>query len=196
MSSHFRKSNMSNKSLQPPLHPIAIRAEHIAQRETARNDADGSTLFTVTGTKFGDRSAREFRDRSDLPLFELRRALALRRPLRVRLPGNDKEELVEVNPKRPLGNFDLTLRNAAATDAKNEADRTVTLEVHQTSPAFWLTFEVMAGDRQVVDVRESVQKNKTIGTLPHEWPRLPPPRQVLDVRVAEGSICRWRRWLR
>jgi hypothetical protein len=196
--------NLSRRSLQKPLHPIAIRPEQIASSEILlyvrpkcdghsaseyiiRNDADGSTVFTVTGQTSGHCAGREFRDASGLPLFELHKVVSFKRPWRVRLPGADKkDDLIEVSTKRSFGNYDLVLRNAAADESKGESDKMVKLGVHQTSAAFWPTFEVMAAGRKVVDVHESLKRNETIGTFDTDWPRQLPSRPVLDVRVSEG----------
>jgi hypothetical protein len=196
--------NLSRRSLQKPLHPIAIRLEQIASSEillyvrpkcdgqsasnyTIRNDTDGSTVFTVTGQKSGLCAGREFRDTSGLPLFELHKVVAFKRPWRVRLPGADKkDDLIKVSTKRSFGNHNLVLRNAVANKSKGESDKMVKLEVHQTSAAFWPTFEVMADGQKVVNVHESLERNETIGTFNTDWPRQLPSRPVLDVCVSEG----------
>lgn len=101
--SHTRSFSFSSGStpkpravLKAPGRPLALRREYITETKTTFivrpqgnaasadsyviTDDDDTVLFTVTGWKFSDRSCREFRDASGLPLFELHRSwLALAR---------------------------------------------------------------------------------------------------------------------
>jgi hypothetical protein len=84
------RSPLARKSVQKLHDPLGIRIEHIVDSETLfylrprydktspdeyvlKEHFDDSTVFTVTGEKFGDTSAREFRDNSGLPMFECHR---------------------------------------------------------------------------------------------------------------------------
>lgn len=93
--SHTRSFSFSSSTpkarsvLKPPERPLALRCEYITETKTNLivrpqgdsesavsyeiTDEDETVLFTVTGWKFSDRSCREFRDASGLPLFELHR---------------------------------------------------------------------------------------------------------------------------
>ncbi|KAI9929636.1 hypothetical protein ASPWEDRAFT_172701 [Aspergillus wentii DTO 134E9] len=188
--------------VQPPPHPIAIRTEHIPKEKTliyirpkadpysandytVKDDATDETLFTVTGKKYGNDSGREFRDSSGLPLFELRRSY--RFPgwrTKINLPG-DKEDLVEVKHRAMNGNFDLIFKNQAAVHSKADIDKIVKLEVHRTAPDPLLSFGAVVGDTKVVDVRESLESNKSIVHMYTQYGE-PRPKRVMDVTVAEG----------
>lgn len=98
------RSPPGRKSVQKLHHPIGIRREHIVDSETLfylrpkydkaspyehvlKKHLDDSTVFTVTGEEFGDTSAREFRDKSGLPMCS--RAI---KTLYVVLNGTDGQE--------------------------------------------------------------------------------------------------------
>lgn len=198
---------MRSRHVQTPRHPIGLRPELVTEFErllwiqpkydkhsssefTIKYDSDDSTLFTVTGTKYGDRPVREFRDKSGLPMFETERvwpALRWKRPWRVRLPGND-EDLVNIKLKWLPHNFDLTFRNALAQDAKTEDDKVVTLEVRRTSAL--CNFAIYADGRKVVDIRESVERNRAISYGLVNGYQSPgnyrPPRSIMEILVADG----------
>lgn len=95
--SHTRSFSFSSGStpkpravLKAPGRPLALRREYVTETKTTFivrpqgnaasaesyviTDDDDTVLFTVTGWKFSDRSCREFRDASGLPLFELHRS--------------------------------------------------------------------------------------------------------------------------
>ncbi|KAJ5186936.1 hypothetical protein N7449_009930 [Penicillium cf. viridicatum] len=192
-----------NKTVKTLSHPVGIRPEHIADEETLlylkpkydhrspneytiKRYWDDSTIFTVTGHKYGDTPAREFRDSSGLPMFQSRAAvLAWKRPLRVRLPGNENEELVDfrVDMKQV---YRLTFRNSMEPDSKSESDRMATAEVRETSTYAWQGFSASVGGQKVVDVRESVTMNKTLPKCTSQGDVSLMPRQVLEILVAEG----------
>ncbi|KAJ5180600.1 hypothetical protein N7492_003810 [Penicillium capsulatum] len=176
---------MHRAAVQSPPCPMGIRGEHITEFErllyvvpkydpasvneyTVKYDSNDATLFTVTGKKYSDRPVREFRDASGLPMFECHRPFVWtkwRRELawRVRLPGND-EELVSVKTRRLGTEFDLTFRNVAVKESKTERDQMVTLEVRRTSLVLW-RYLVTVDGRTVVDIRESMERNKTLPLL-------------------------------
>ncbi|KAJ5787925.1 hypothetical protein N7457_002915 [Penicillium paradoxum] len=185
--------------------PVGIRQEHIASEEsllylkpkydhrspdeyTIKRYWDDSTVFTVTGHKYGDTPAREFRDESGLPMFQSRAtALAWKRPLRVRLPGKEDEELVDfrVDMKNV---YKLSFRNTMASDSKSESDKIVTVEVKDTSSPTRQGFSATVGGQRVVDVRESITMNKTLptATAAFKYDVSLIPRQVLEILVGEG----------
>lgn len=69
-------------------------------------------------------------------------------------------------------------------DRKQDEGETVKLEVRRTTAL--LTFDVLAGDQKVADIRESVEGNKFIGhwiSGPYDYV---PPKRALDIRLAEG----------
>ncbi|KAJ5239105.1 hypothetical protein N7468_003724 [Penicillium chermesinum] len=160
-----------------------------ASEYTIRYDNNDRVLFTVTGHKYTDRGVREFRDASGLPMFECQRtwpAWRWGKPWRVRLPG-DEADLVDIKLGKGAGhNFDLTFRNALATDVKREEDRLVTVAVRKESFAF-CRFSASVGGRKVMDFRESVEKNRTIHSIAASsasgyvaW------RSIIEVHVADG----------
>lgn len=84
--------------------------------------------------------------------------------------------------------LDIVRNCVAGGDRKGEVEEVVRLEVRQTTALY--TFDVLVGDgeerKKVADIRESVERNKSV----EYWPRGPydhvPPKRVLDIRVAEG----------
>lgn len=196
-----------DRLVEPPLQPVAIRTEYIAKETTRlylrpqanpdsatdytiKDDATGKTVFTITGSRYGSDRGREFRDSSGLPLFHLTHSFSVWKwRWRVRLPGA-KENLAEVKRRQTGRSFDVIFQNLATSKPKAELDKPFTLEVHSTTPTFFLTFEVMMAGRKIADVRESVERNKTIGHLPTytmNGQRSFPPKRVLDICVAEGT---------
>lgn len=208
-------SSLSSRNIgqpiRPLLNPIAIRPEHIAPEETAlclrpkadtrsatdytiENAVTGSTVFSATGKKYGSSPGREFRDSTGLPLFELRRVGLSRRPFRVRLPGDKEKDLVSLCMRGPSMKLklDILQNRATATTASRgnrkgedeEKEETVNIEVRRSTGLS--TFDVLAGDHKVADIRESAEQNDTMGHLLIGPFYQPPPRRVLDIRVAEG----------
>ncbi|KAJ5161636.1 hypothetical protein N7492_007028 [Penicillium capsulatum] len=182
-----------DKPVESPHHPIAIRTEHIAQETTwlylqpkadpssasdyaTKDEITGRAIFFITGPRYGSGAGREFRDASGLPLFHLSHSFSIWKwRWRVRLPG---------------GNFDLVFQNLATSDSKEETDNDpLTLAARLTTPTFFFTYEVLAAGRKIVDLRENVEKKKTIGHQP-TYSGLGqlslPPRRVLEICVAEG----------
>lgn len=200
--------SMGNKSVQEPPYSMGIRPEHVTEFERLlwiepkydarsadeyciRYDSDDSTLFTVTGMRYNEKSTREFRDSSGLPLFESQKVWSpgwkYRRPWRVRLPGSKNADLVDIRSKGVMGNsFEVNFRNAVARDTKNEADRMVHLVVRRVSPVYRV-YEVRVAGIKVVDIRESMERNRSVPTGRYNSSGgILPPRLVMEVLVAEN----------
>jgi hypothetical protein len=192
-----------NKGVKKLDHPVGIRPEHIAKDETLlylkpkydhrspneytiKNYWDDSTVFTITGHKYGDTPAREFRDSSGLPMFHSRAtSLAWRRPLRVRLPGNEQDELVDF---RIQSNnvCKLSFRNSMAPEIEDKSYNIVNVEVRDTDNALCSGCSATVKGQKVLDVRESITMNKTLPRWRVQGDVSLMPRQVLEVLVAEG----------
>lgn len=199
---------MYNEPVKPPPNPIAIRPDLITSEETTlrlhpkanthsatdytiKDVATGSTIFSVTGKKYGSSPGREFRDSTGLPLFELHRVGISRKPWRVRLPGDKERDLISICMRGPSMKIKLEIaQNCAATaggqDGKREGEdmETVKMEVRRTTALF--TFDVLAGEQKVADVRENAEINHSIGhsiSGPYDYA---PPKRVLDINLAEG----------
>lgn len=111
-------------------------------------------------------------------------------PWRVRLPGDEEKDLGRVYVRSPSMRIklDMMWNCVARGDRKGEGGEMVRLEVRQTTALYM--FDVLVGDgdgeekKKVADIRESVERNKSVGY----WPRGPcnhvPPKRVLDIRVA------------
>lgn len=193
-------------SLRPLNDGIAIRPEQIALEETAlrlypkantqaaddyiiKDLTTDSTVFTVTGKKYGSTPGREFRDSTGLPLFELRRAgLFRRRPWRVQLPGGNKQDLISLRVRGPSRTIILDIAQIQAAGVngvqREDVERTVTLEVHQTTALY--TFDALAGNQKVAEIRENTQLNKSVGhfmTGPYDHV---PARRILDIELGRG----------
>ncbi|KAF9888338.1 hypothetical protein FE257_008771 [Aspergillus nanangensis] len=197
------------RALKEPDRPIAIRNEYItsarkttlvmrplgdAQSELAYEitDLEGNPQFTATGRKFSDRSCREFRDASGLPLFEVHRRISLRNVWAITLPGSDSSSAsssIATGKPRGLfgapafGNFNVTFENAADYDAKTEADRNVTLEVERYGNIL-ASFDIVDGDRKVAEVRESIVHNERLALLPSS--KNGSHRPALDIVITRG----------
>ncbi|CAI7677297.1 unnamed protein product [Penicillium pancosmium] len=169
-------------ALKSPDREVALRNEHVVRAKTtliikpARDDSsevgyrivheDGTPAFTVTGRKFGDRSSREFRDTSGLPLFDIHRWSALSIPFRwyFTMPGSDrKSKIATVDTQTSLkgGDLKFTFQNMAAIDSKMEGERDVTLMVRRHGEALRL-FDIVDGDRRIGEVRESIHHNEKL----------------------------------
>lgn len=194
---------LNTRPFQKPLRPIALRTDLIAERHTRlymvpacnsrsetdytiRDDFDDSIVFTVTGKKFGGQPGREFRDRSGLPLFDLhQRLIVFKQPWTVRLPGCVDKNLVTTQPRRSFrafgnGNCDVTFENAAAITNKQVAEKMMKLQTYRR-PSMLYAFDVLDGDRKVVEVQESVQRNERLALMPESRRGYHP---ILDIRVA------------
>ncbi|KAJ5578000.1 uncharacterized protein N7459_006964 [Penicillium hispanicum] len=201
-------------TVQTPLTPIAIRPDHITEFERLlyvdpkyasqsadeykiKYDNNDRVLFTVTGQKYSSRRVREFRDPSGLPMFECERKARSPlwgRPWRVCLPGSDDEDLIYIKQQGPSG-LDFTFRNAAATDSKTDEEKMVTAELRRKANA-WCAYMVHVGGRKVVDIRDSVERNRTLpGSIPGvNGVPMAPPRRIVEILVADGvdlALVRW-----
>lgn len=202
------RGGLGNKTVQESPFPMGIRPEHITEFERLlwiepkydahstdeyciRYDSDDSTLFTATGMKYNGKSTREFRDSSGLPMFESQKVWSLgwrcRRPWRVRLPGSQAADLVDIQFKGAVKNkFQVIFRNAVARDTKHADDNMVHLAVHRVSPVYRV-YEVRVAGVKVADIRESMERNRSVPTsLYNSCGGMLPPRLVMEVLVAEN----------
>ncbi|KAE8324352.1 tubby C-terminal-like domain-containing protein [Aspergillus sergii] len=196
-------SSKPRKALKAPSRPLALLTNHItntrktltlspqgdAQSVSAYKitDEDGTTLFTASGRKYTNRSCREFRDASGLPLFELHKKISLRNVWSVTLPGSDTADIATGAPRLGLGgvgfgNFNVSFVNVAAVDVKSDEERRVTLEIERHGRVLE-SFDVVDGDRRVAEVRESIQHNKKLALMSSSRRGYRP---ALDVTVMEG----------
>lgn len=185
---------------------MGIRPEHITEFErllwiepkydahsineySIRYDNDDSTLITATGKRYNEKSTREFRDSSGLPLFEMQKVwwpgLKPRRPWRIRLPGSKEDDLVDIRFKGLMNTtFEVHFRNAVAHDTKNEDDRMIHIVVHRVSPLYRV-YEALMGDLKVMDIRESMERNRSVPTIMYNSSAgILPPRLMMEVLVA------------
>ncbi|RMJ28936.1 hypothetical protein PHISP_00147 [Aspergillus sp. HF37] len=196
---------LNTRPFQHPARPVALRADRIAAAQTRLHlvpecnprsetdytiidDADESDVFTITGKKFGDRPGREFRDASGLPLYELhQRAIPLKQPWSVRLPGGDSDSLVSTQLWPSLRGYrsvscEFKFQNAAAIDNKQPHEKSVKLHT-QRRPSRLYAFDVLDGDRKIIEVQESISKNDKLALMPESRKDYHP---ILDIRVAPG----------
>ncbi|KAB8217337.1 hypothetical protein BDV33DRAFT_206493 [Aspergillus novoparasiticus] len=144
----------------PRLRPIRIRLQITGEDRTA--------LFTASGYKYNNRSCREFRDVSGLPLFELHKKISLRNAWSVTLPGSDTADIATGAPRLGFGgvgfgNFGVSFVNGAAVDMKSDEER-VTLEIERHGRVLESS-DVVDGDQRVAEVRESIQHNKKLALM-------------------------------
>lgn len=153
-----------------------------------KDDTDEEIVFTVTGKKFGGQPGREFRDKSGLPLFELhQKFIVFKQPWTVRLPGCGHQDLVTTQLRRSFrafgnGNCDLMFENAAAIGNKQLHEKMMKLQTSRR-PSMLYAFDVLDGDRKVIEVQESVQKNEKLALMPESRRGYHP---ILDIRVSPG----------
>lgn len=201
----YTKNPNYRRILKAPDRPIAIRNEYVteskvslilrplgdAQSQTAYRieDDDGITMFTVTGRKSSDRSCREFRDASGLPLFELHRKMSFKNVWSVTLPGSSISKIATGTPRlifnrggSAYGSFNITFKNVAAMESKPDEEKRLTLNIERHGNALAL-FDVVDGDRKVAEVRESIAHNKKLALFPESRRGYRP---VLDVTVTPG----------
>ena len=205
MSTITSTSHNHQEPLQPLSDPVAIRSDLVTSEETdlrlypkasnksaaeytIKNAFTGSTIFSVTGKKYGSSPGREFRDSSGLPLFDLRRAGFLIRPWKVRLPGDDSKNLAAIYMKGPSKKIilDIEENQAITTSGTKRVDdeKKVTLKVFRKTALY--TFDVLAGDKKVAHIQENPELNRSVGhwmSSPYDYV---PPRRILDIRLAEG----------
>lgn len=85
--------------------------------------------------------------------------------------------------------FDIAQNCAATADSRDqkregEEIEMVKVEVRRTTALF--TFDVLAGEQKVADIRENGEINRSIGHSifgPYDYA---PPKRVLDIKLAEG----------
>ncbi|CAG7927050.1 unnamed protein product [Penicillium olsonii] len=178
-------SSKPRKTLRPPDREIAFRNQYIARNKTTLvlrpygspqsavaykiTEEDGAPQFTITGRKYSDRSCREFRDSSGLPLFELHRKWYRSNSWSVTLPGCDDATIATGSPRWTLGktsfdDFSLSFENAAALDGKRDEDKMLTLNVERHGNALAL-FDIVDSDRKVAEVKESIHHNEKLNLL-------------------------------
>ncbi|KAJ5975801.1 hypothetical protein N7481_009508 [Penicillium waksmanii] len=192
------------KALRSPHRQIAFRNEYIATSQTRLvlkpqgdaqsavsfkivDDEDSSVKFTVSGRKYGDRSCREFRDSSGLPLFELHQKAVFTHSWFITLPGSDHASIAKAAPKwsfiHGLDDFSLSFENQAAVDGKAQEERRVKLNIERHGSILAL-YDVVDGDRKVAVVRESIEHNETLPFMNSRWRRYKP---ILEVTVTSGA---------
>ncbi|KAJ5990949.1 hypothetical protein N7499_011494 [Penicillium canescens] len=194
-------SSKPRKTLRSPQRNIAFRNQYIAETKTVLvlkpfgsphsafaykiTEDDGTPTFTVSGRKYGDRSCREFRDASGLPLFELHRKWGWTISWSVSLPGCDTATIATGTPRvggfgGSSGNLNLNFENAAAFEAKRVDEKMLTLRVERHGNAL-AAFDVVDGDRKVAEIKESIQHNEKLALISRQgW------RPALDVIVMPG----------
>jgi uncharacterized protein YxjI len=181
----YSSSSKPRKSLRSPDRDIAFRNQYIARCKTTLvlrpygsphsavaykiTEEDGSPQFTVTGRKYGDRSCREFRDSSGLPLFELHRKWYRSNSWSVCLPGCDTATIATGSPrwtlgKTSFGDFNLSFENAAAYGGKRIDEKMLTLSIERHGNALAL-FDIVDGDRKVGEVKESIHHNEKLNLV-------------------------------
>lgn len=198
----FSSSSKPRKTLRSPNRDIAFRNQYIARTKTTLvlrpsgspqsavaykiTEEDGTPQFTITGRKYTDRSCREFRDSSGLPLFELHRKWYRSNSWSVSLPGCDDATIATGSPrwtlgKTAFGDFNLSFDNAAAYDGKRQEEKELTLNIERHGNALAL-FDVVDGDRKVAEVKESITHNQKLNLLGSRAGYRP----ALDVIVMPG----------
>jgi hypothetical protein len=200
------------KPLRSPNRDIAFRTQYITRTKATLvlrpfgnphsavaykiTEEDHTPQFTVTGRKYTDRSCREFRDASGLPLFELHRKWSWSNSWSVSLPGCDTATIATGAPRWTLGNtafgnFNLSFENAAAYPGKSGEEKMMTLNVERHGGRLAL-FDVVDGDRKVAEIRESIWHNEKLALMRMSRQGYRP---ALDVVVMPGvdvslvSIC-------
>lgn len=191
------------KPLSPPHRQIAFRKEYIAISQThlilkpkgnaesaisfkVVDDEDDSVKCTVTGKKYSDRSCREFRDSSGLPLFELHQKALFTHSWSVTLPGSDHASIAKAAPRWSLSHgvddFSMSFENQAAMDTKSQEEKRVELVIERHGDTL-AAFDVVDGDRKVAVVRESIQHNEILPFMNSRYRKYQP---VLDITVTSG----------
>ncbi|CAI7657738.1 unnamed protein product [Penicillium glandicola] len=170
------KSSAPRYALKAPERQVAFRLEHIATERTTLlfkphgdpqsdcaykiSDKEGSLVFTTTGRKYNDRSCRELRDSSGLPLFDIHtKPFSTPMGWVVTLPGSKISDatIAEATPKLAWNSINLafSFRNGAAEDRKSEEDKQLTLTVKKHGEALAF-FDTVDRDRRIAELRESI----------------------------------------
>ncbi|KAJ5164186.1 uncharacterized protein N7500_006016 [Penicillium coprophilum] len=176
------KSSAPRYALKAPERQVAFRQEHIAtekttllfkphgnsesDREYKILDQEGYLAFTATGRKYNDRSCRELRDSSGLPLFDIHtKPLSSALGWVVTLPGSkiSKVTIAKATPKWTWNSINLvfSFRNGAAEDRKRETDKELTLMVKKHGKALAF-FDIVDVDRRIAELRESITHNERL----------------------------------
>lgn len=199
------KTSRPRYVLKAPERQVAFRQEHIADEKTTlilkpHGDAqsenaykitheEGAPAFTATGRKHSDRSCREVRDASGLPLFDIyKKPLSSPFSWVVTLPGSKPSAdaaIAKATPQWSWGSINLSLefRNVAAVETKDEEDKKLSLMVKKHGMALSF-FDVVDGDRRIADIRESVNHNEKLAL--RRGSRGGSHRPALDLIVAPG----------
>ncbi|KAJ5959655.1 uncharacterized protein N7479_006805 [Penicillium vulpinum] len=197
------KSSTPRYALKAPERQVAFRLEHIVTERTMLllkphgdaqsdhaykiSDEEGSPAFTATGRKYNDRSCRELRDSSGLPLFDIH-TKPISNPLGwvVTLPGSKINDatIAKATPKLAWNSINLifSFRNGAAED-RSEEDKQVTLTVKKHGEALAF-FDIVDGDRRIAELRESITHNERLAL--RKMKRGGGHRPALDLIVSPG----------
>ncbi|CAG7956758.1 unnamed protein product [Penicillium nalgiovense] len=183
------KSSAPRYALKAPEREVAFRLEHIAtEKTTLLLKPYGSPAFTATGRKYNDRSCRELRDSSGLPLFDIH-TKPFSNPLGwvVTLPGSKISDttIAKATPKLSWNSINLifSFRNGAAEDRKSEEDKQLTLTVKKHGEALAF-FDVVDEDRRIAELRESITHNERLAL--RKIKRGGGHRPALDLIVSPG----------
>lgn len=202
----FPKPSKPRYTLRAPEREVAFRQENITKEKTrlflkprgnAQSqeayriaDEEGASVFTATGQKYNDRSSRELRDASGLPLCDMHKK-PLSSPFSwvVTLPGSRPNDAAAVIAKATAQwswtsiDLNFTFRNSAAVETKREDEKEVSLTVkkHGHVLAF---FDIVDTDRRVAEVRESISNNEKLALRRNT--RGVNRRPALDLIIAPG----------
>lgn len=200
------KASKPRYTLRAPDRQVAFGQENIATEKTTlflkpcgdaeSQDAfrityeDGIAAFTATGREYGDRSCRELRDASGLPLCDIHKK-PLSSPFSwvVTLPGSKPSDVGATIAKATAQwswssiNLNFTLRNSAAAETKQEKEKEVSLTVKKYGHVLSF-FDIVDGDRRIAEVRESISNNETLALRRNS--RGVNRRPALDLIIAPG----------
>lgn len=186
------------KTLREPGRPLALRGEYISEQKRSLvlypsgdsgsrcaytvRDENSRVIFTVTGRKSGSSSCREVRDQTGLPLFDIHRERSLLSVIwAFYLPGSLRTPLMTCR-RLSSRNRILDFENAVATEGKGVEERTVTMNIEKHGRALAL-FDVVDGDRRIMEIRESIQHNTKLALLPGHKARCRP---AIDMTIMSG----------
>lgn len=187
------------KVLKEPQRPISLRNDYMCERKThlilfpgggtqspcayTIENEDACALFTVTGRKHSPRSCREVRDRSGLPLFEIHhRGLLMRSACNITLPGCNISPMATFRRKSLGGNLVLSVETITAAGSQGLDERGITVDIVKHGRVLAL-FDVVDGDRRIMEVRESIRHNKTLALTPRSRPGYRP---AMDMTMMPG----------
>lgn len=202
----FPKPSKPRYTLRAPEREVAFRQENITKEKTRLflkphgnaqsqeayriTDEEGASVFTATGQKYNDRSSRELRDASGLPLCDMHKKPLLS-PFSwvVTLPGSRPNDAAAVIAKATAQwswtsiDLNFTFRNSAAVETKREDEKEVSLTVkkHGHVLAF---FDIVDTNRRVAEVRESISNNEKLALRRNT--RGVNRRPALDLIIAPG----------